>query len=47
MFLPLLDLTAGSPLCSSSAAFFGYMGVACALIFSNLGSAYGAGKAGK
>ncbi|EFC45375.1 predicted protein, partial [Naegleria gruberi] len=35
-----------SPFCSSSAAFFGYMGVACALIFSNLGSAYGAGKAG-
>ena len=46
MFLPLLDLTAGSPFCSASAAFFGMMGCACALVFCNLGSAYGAAKSG-
>ncbi|KAG2386592.1 hypothetical protein C9374_002336 [Naegleria lovaniensis] len=46
MLLPLLNLTAGSPFCSASAAFFGMMGCACALIFSNLGSAYGCAKSG-
>lgn len=27
-------------------AFFGYMGVACALVFANLGAAYGTAKSG-
>jgi len=27
-------------------AFFGFMGVACALVFANIGSAYGTGKSG-
>ena len=30
----------------SSAYFFGYIGVASALIFANLGAAYGSAKAG-
>ncbi|KAF0982851.1 hypothetical protein FDP41_010830 [Naegleria fowleri] len=46
MFTPLLDLTVGDPFCSASAAFFGMMGCASALIFANLGSAYGSAKAG-
>tara|TARA_B110000285_G_C14879241_1_gene493055 strand:- start:449 stop:694 length:246 start_codon:yes stop_codon:yes gene_type:complete len=29
-----------------SPAFFGYMGVACALVFANLGAAYGTAKSG-
>jgi V-type H+-transporting ATPase proteolipid subunit len=28
------------------AAFFGFMGVACALVFANLGAAYGTAKSG-
>ena len=28
------------------AAFFGYMGVSCALVFANLGAAYGTAKSG-
>ena len=45
MFLPLLqtDLT---PFCAPSASFFGMMGCAAALVFANLGSAYGSAKAG-
>jgi V-type H+-transporting ATPase proteolipid subunit len=27
-------------------SFFGFMGVACALVFANIGSAYGTGKSG-
>lgn len=27
-------------------AFFGFMGVACALVFANIGSAYGTAKSG-
>ena len=27
-------------------AFFGFMGVACALVFANLGAAYGTAKSG-
>lgn len=33
-------------LCPNSAAFFGFMGVAAALVFANLGAAYGTAKAG-
>ena len=32
--------------CPSSAAFFGMMGAACAIVFCNLGAAYGTAKAG-
>ncbi|MES1909945.1 MAG: hypothetical protein MHM6MM_002623 [Cercozoa sp. M6MM] len=32
--------------CPASAPFFGYMGIAAAIVFSNLGSAYGTAKAG-
>ena len=31
---------------SSLPSFFGYMGIACALIFANLGAAYGTAKSG-
>lgn len=33
-------------LCPSSAAFFGFCGVSCALVFANLGAAYGTAKSG-
>jgi len=33
-------------LCSESAPFFGFMGVASALVFANLGAAYGTAKSG-
>ena len=32
--------------CEPNAAFFGFMGVTCAVVFSNLGAAYGTAKAG-
>jgi len=32
--------------CPASAPFFGYMGAAAALIFANLGAAYGTAKSG-
>jgi V-type H+-transporting ATPase proteolipid subunit len=31
---------------AQSASFFGFMGVACALVFANLGAAYGTAKSG-
>mmetsp|Transcript_23384 Transcript_23384/g.59301 ORF Transcript_23384/g.59301 Transcript_23384/m.59301 type:complete len:165 (-) Transcript_23384:381-875(-) len=34
------------PLCPPSAPFFGFMGAAAALIFANLGAAYGTAKSG-
>ena len=39
----LLQATA-VPLCPSSAAFFGFMGVTSALVFANLGASYGTAK---
>jgi V-type H+-transporting ATPase proteolipid subunit len=46
----VVSVAAGVTLCSDvyppSAAFFGAMGCASALIFANLGSAYGAAKSG-
>ena len=39
----LLD-AAAVPLCPSSAAFFGFMGVTSALVFANLGASYGTAK---
>mmetsp|Transcript_724 Transcript_724/g.1432 ORF Transcript_724/g.1432 Transcript_724/m.1432 type:complete len:167 (-) Transcript_724:190-690(-) len=41
MLSPLLAFT-----CTSSAPFFGFMGVAAALVFANLGAAYGTAKSG-
>jgi len=35
-----------NPLCPASAPFFGFMGAAVALIFANLGAAYGTAKSG-
>merc|ERR1711968_407730 len=35
-----------SELCPPSSSFFGFMGVASALVFSNLGAAYGTAKSG-
>ena len=32
--------------CPNSAPFFGYMGITCAIVFCNFGSAYGSAKAG-
>lgn len=32
--------------CPSSAAFFGYMGVASSMVFGNIGAAYGTAKSG-
>lgn len=32
--------------CSESAPFFGFIGVAAALVFANLGAAYGTAKSG-
>jgi V-type H+-transporting ATPase proteolipid subunit len=32
--------------CSESAPFFGFMGVSSALVFANLGAAYGTAKSG-
>ena len=37
---------AANPLCPPSAPFFGFMGAAVALIFANLGAAYGTAKSG-
>ena len=31
---------------ADAAAFFGYMGVSCALVFANLGASYGTAKSG-
>mmetsp|Transcript_134069 Transcript_134069/g.199441 ORF Transcript_134069/g.199441 Transcript_134069/m.199441 type:complete len:171 (-) Transcript_134069:122-634(-) len=33
-------------ICPPSASFFGYMGVTCAIAFSNIGAAYGTAKSG-
>eukprot|EP00471_Norrisiella_sphaerica_P004648 CAMPEP_0184487390 /NCGR_PEP_ID=MMETSP0113_2-20130426/9988_1 /TAXON_ID=91329 /ORGANISM="Norrisiella sphaerica, Strain BC52" /LENGTH=166 /DNA_ID=CAMNT_0026869685 /DNA_START=50 /DNA_END=550 /DNA_ORIENTATION=+ len=41
MLAPLLAFA-----CTSSAPFFGFMGVASALVFANLGAAYGTAKSG-
>ena len=35
-----------SEIASGPEVFFGFMGVACALVFANLGAAYGTAKAG-
>jgi V-type H+-transporting ATPase proteolipid subunit len=35
-----------APTATGPEAFFGFMGVACALVFANLGAAYGTAKSG-
>ena len=35
-----------NPLCPTSSAFFGFMGIASAVVFANLGAAYGTAKSG-
>ena len=32
--------------CPTSAPFFGFLGVSCALVFANIGAAYGTAKSG-
>lgn len=44
MFASFIMTTAGEA--SGPEAFFGFMGVACALVFANLGAAYGTAKSG-
>jgi len=41
-----VQLAMSSELCPASAPFFGFMGAAVALIFANLGAAYGTAKSG-
>ena len=36
----------GEPNVTGAESFFGFMGVACALVFANLGAAYGTAKSG-
>ena len=43
----MLDIVSVAATSSAdAAAFFGYMGVSCALVFANLGAAYGTAKSG-
>jgi len=46
MSLLALPLQAGIFACSEAAPFFGFMGVSSALVFANLGAAYGTAKSG-
>ena len=46
MFNLVLTQASGTVGQAGSAAFFGYLGVASALIFANLGAAYGTSKSG-
>jgi len=39
-------MTTISELCPTSSAFFGFMGVTAALVFANMGAAYGTAKSG-
>ena len=43
-FKPLTKLT--TDIESSISSFYGFMGIACALVFANLGAAYGTAKSG-
>ena len=44
--LSMIMATTGDVTGNEPAAFFGFMGVACALVFANLGAAYGTAKSG-
>jgi ATP synthase proteolipid subunit len=43
---PLIMQAVGNGEQTGPEAFFGFMGVACALVFANLGAAYGTAKSG-
>ena len=43
---PREPLRFGQDLCDPSSAFFGFMGLSSAIIFANLGAAYGTAKSG-
>lgn len=44
--LPMIMASVGDAVDTGPQAFFGFMGVACALVFANLGAAYGTAKSG-
>ena len=44
--LSMIMATSGDVANTGPEAFFGFMGVACALVFANLGAAYGTAKSG-
>lgn len=44
--LTIMTATGDVPTAVGPEAFFGFMGVACALVFANLGAAYGTAKSG-
>ncbi len=46
MFPMIMANVGDGPVATGPEAFFGFMGVACALVFSNLGAAYGTAKSG-
>ena len=46
MMLSLMQVNGGDNAQTGPEAFFGFMGVACALVFANLGAAYGTAKSG-
>merc|ERR1719401_2904268 len=43
---PIAGTLARMQLCDPSSAFFGFMGVTSAIVFANLGAAYGTAKSG-
>lgn len=47
MFTTMIATVAdGGSVANGPESFFGFMGVACALVFANLGAAYGTAKSG-
>jgi len=46
MFTTMIMAGAGTGAEAGPETFFGFMGVACALVFANLGAAYGTAKSG-
>ncbi len=44
--LPIIMASAADANPTGIESFFGFMGVACALVFANLGAAYGTAKSG-
>ena len=46
MVLGLVIAQTAAQVEAGSASFFGFIGIACALVFANLGAAYGTAKSG-
>lgn len=44
--LSIIATAGGHDVSNTTESFFGFMGVACALVFANIGSAYGTAKSG-